>query len=75
MQISVLSQKQTEEQISRDGVVARVVDFSFFYFSEVFYRHLEHIRRVTEISDANNLTFGDDQLMVMYRLEVRREPV
>ncbi len=72
MQISVLSRQQTEEQLSRHGLEARVVDFSFFYFSRVFYDHIDQIQRVTELSDAYKLTFGEDELMVMYLLEIRQ---
>ena len=45
-------------------------DFSFFQFSPVFYQNIGQIRRVEELSDAYHLTFGDDQVMVIYLLEV-----
>ena len=72
MQISVLSQLRTAELLEAAGFDCRVVDFSFFHFSELFFRNLEQIRRVEELSDAYHLSFGRDQVMVMYLLEVKR---
>ncbi|MFL5802200.1 MAG: hypothetical protein ACJ8CR_10730 [Roseiflexaceae bacterium] len=34
------------------------------------YEHIEQSRRVEQLSDAYYLTFGEDEVMVMYLLEV-----
>lgn len=70
MQISILGQMRTEELLAEAGLKARVVDFSFFYFSDVFYENIEQIRRVEQLSDAYHLKLGEDDVMVMYLLEV-----
>jgi S-methylmethionine-dependent homocysteine/selenocysteine methylase/tRNA1(Val) A37 N6-methylase TrmN6 len=72
MQISALSQLRTAELLDAAGFDARVIDFSFFHFSPVFYQHIDQIHRVEELSDAFHLTFGEDQVMVMYLLEATR---
>ena len=41
-----------------------------FHFSPVFYENIDQIRRVEELSDAYHLTFGDEDVMVMYLLEI-----
>ena len=70
MQISVLSQLRTAELLEEAGFDCRVVDFSFFHFSDLFHQNIEQIQRVEELSDAFHLSFGKDQVMVMYLLEV-----
>jgi cyclopropane fatty-acyl-phospholipid synthase-like methyltransferase len=70
MQISILSQRRTAELLAEVGFEARVVDFSFFHFSPTFYENIEQIRQVEQLSDAYHLTFGEDDVMVMYLLEV-----
>ena len=70
MQISVLSQLRTAELLEAAGFGAKVIDFSFFHFSPVFYQNIDQIRRVEELSDAFHLTFGEEQVMVMYLLEM-----
>ena len=72
MQISILSQLRTAALLAEAGLEAQVVDFAFFHFSSVFYENIEQIHRVEEMSDAYHLTFGDDDVMVMYLLEVKR---
>jgi S-methylmethionine-dependent homocysteine/selenocysteine methylase/SAM-dependent methyltransferase len=72
MQISILGQARTAELLKEIGLEARVVDFSFFHFSPVFYENMDQIRRVEQLSDAYHLTFGEDAVMVMYLLEVKR---
>lgn len=72
MQISILGQQRTAELLDEDQLEARVIDFGFFHFSDVFYENIEQIRRVEQLSDAYHLTFGQDDVMVMYLLEVKR---
>jgi hypothetical protein len=52
------------------GLASRIVDFAFFPFSPTFYENIDQIRRVEQLSDAYHLTFADEDVMVMYLLEV-----
>lgn len=72
MQLSILSQVRTAELLEERGFDARVVDFSFFPFSSVFQENAEQIRRVEHLSDAYHLSFGGEEVLVMYLLEVAR---
>jgi S-methylmethionine-dependent homocysteine/selenocysteine methylase/tRNA1(Val) A37 N6-methylase TrmN6 len=72
MQISILGQQRTAELLDEVQLEARIIDFGFFHFSEVFYENIEQIRRVEQLSDAYHLAFGQDDVMVMYLLEVKR---
>ncbi|HEY1277418.1 MAG TPA: homocysteine S-methyltransferase family protein [Thermoleophilaceae bacterium] len=72
LQISILGQQRTEDLLHRHGFEARVADYAFFEFSDLFSSRKEHIERVEELSDAYHLTFGDRDVMVAYLLEVRR---
>lgn len=73
MQISILSQIRTAELFEEADVVGRVIDFAFFHFSPVFYENIEQIKKVEKLSDAHHLQFGDDDVMVMYLIEVERK--
>jgi release factor glutamine methyltransferase len=73
MQISILSQVRTQELLAEAGLKARVVDFSFFQFSSVFYENIEQIHRVEQMSDAYHLELGEDDVMIMYLLAVTHE--
>ncbi len=70
MQISILSQLHTAALLEEAGLDSRVIDFGFFHFSPIFYENIEQIRRVEQLSDAYHLIFGEDEVMVMYLLEV-----
>jgi len=70
MQVSILGQARTAELLKEAGLKARVVDYSFFHFSSVFYENMEQIRRVEQLSDAYHLKFGEDAVMVMYLVEI-----
>ncbi len=70
MQISALGQLRTAELLNEAGFDAKVIDFSFFHFSPVTYQHIDQIRHVEELSDAFHLTFGEEEVMVMYLLEL-----
>ena len=74
MQLSLLGQQHTQSLLEGHGFSADVVDFSFFAFSLAFEQRAEQIRRVEELSDAYHLTFGEDDVMVAYLLEVRHRP-
>ncbi|MDE2998578.1 MAG: homocysteine S-methyltransferase family protein [Gemmatimonadota bacterium] len=71
MQISALSQIRTSELVSAAGMEAKAIDFSFFHFGPLFDENSDQIRRVAELSDAFHLCFGQDNVMVMYLLEIR----
>ena len=62
---------RTVEILERSGFRCKVIDFSLFHFGPVFQENIEQIRRVEELSDAYHLTFGEDEVMVMYLLEIR----
>ena len=72
LQLSVLGQLRTAELLSSHGLEARVVDYSFFPFGEVFESHAAQIARVEELSDAHHLAVGGDNVMIAYLLEVGR---
>ena len=70
MQLSILSQEETLRALERNGLRSRVVDFACFEFSPLFHHSDEQIHRVEELSDAYHLTFGEDDTMVAYLLEI-----
>jgi S-methylmethionine-dependent homocysteine/selenocysteine methylase/SAM-dependent methyltransferase len=72
LQLSIIGQRRTEELLGRLGLRARVVDFGFFEFHELFRERLEQIRRVEQGSDAYHLALGDENVIVAYLLEIRR---
>ncbi len=72
MQISILGQLRTAELMEKARLYAKVIDFGFFHFSPVFYENIDQIRRVEQLSDAYHLGFGEEDVMVMYLLEVKR---
>src|SRR5215204_4048106 len=72
MQLSILSQERTAALMAARGFEAKVVDYSFFEVTDLFQRGSEHINHVEKLTDAYHLTFGDQEVMVAYLLEVRR---
>ncbi len=70
MQISVLSREETVRLMRKAGLQCKVIDFSFFQFGESFMANIDHIRHVEELSDAYHLSLAEEQVMVMYLLEV-----
>ena len=46
--------------------------FSFFPFSSTFLKNFDQIRQVEQLSDVYHLSFGDEEVMVMYLLELRK---
>jgi len=73
MQISLLSQEQTESLLRQAGFEARILDFALYQFTPLFLENLEHILRVEGISDAYHFRFRDEQVMVMYLVEASRK--
>ncbi len=73
MQLSIIGERRTDELLARHGYVARVVDFSFFEFTDLFKARSEQIARVEENSDAYHLKFGESEMMVAYLLEITRK--
>jgi S-methylmethionine-dependent homocysteine/selenocysteine methylase/SAM-dependent methyltransferase len=73
MQLSIIGERRTAELLDRNGYQARVVDFAFFEFSDLFRSKNDQITRVEEHSDAYHLTFGETEVMVAYLLEITRK--
>jgi S-methylmethionine-dependent homocysteine/selenocysteine methylase/tRNA1(Val) A37 N6-methylase TrmN6 len=73
MQLSIIGEHRTSELLERLGYQARVVDFSFFEFSDLFSSKREQIARVEAHSDAYHLTFGATDVMVAYLIEITRK--
>jgi len=74
MQLSIIGERRTAQQLEQRGFQSRVVDFGFFEFSDLFHDKLEQIARVEEHSDAYHLQLGDTGTMVAYLIEVTRKP-
>ncbi|MGI8781708.1 MAG: homocysteine S-methyltransferase family protein, partial [Solirubrobacteraceae bacterium] len=74
MQLSIIGQRRTAELLDEHGFRARVVDFTFFEFHELFYDKREQIERVEHLSDAYHLAMGDQDVLVAYLLEVTHKP-
>jgi S-methylmethionine-dependent homocysteine/selenocysteine methylase/SAM-dependent methyltransferase len=72
LQLSILGQVRTAQLLAAHGLTARVVDYSFFPFGEVFETNAEQIARVEELSDAHHLAVGGDNVMIAYLLEIER---
>ena len=70
MQLSILGQARTAELLARAGYAARVVDFAFFDFHQLFKERKSQIERVEDLSDAYHLQFRDEDVMVAYLLEI-----
>ncbi len=73
MQLSIIGEQRTAQLLDQMGYQARVVDFGFFEFSELFHDKHEQIKRVEEHSDAYHLKLGTTDVMVAYLLEVTRK--
>lgn len=73
MQLSIIGERRTVEQLEALGYQSRVVSFSFFEFHELFNEKSEQIARVEEQSDAYHLRLGDHDVMVAYLIEVTRK--
>jgi S-methylmethionine-dependent homocysteine/selenocysteine methylase/SAM-dependent methyltransferase len=72
MQLSILGQERTAELLAGGGFDARVVDFEFFAFHDLFEQRKGQIERVEELSDAYHLSFREQDVMVAYLLEITR---
>ena len=73
MQLSIIGQKRTAEKLEEVGFQARVLDFTFFEFHDLFREKADQIQRVEQLSDAYHLTLGNSDMMVAYLLEVTRQ--
>lgn|GEM_PF-130371 len=73
MQLSIIGQERTAELIDKVGFQARVVDYTFFQFHDLFKEKQDQIERVEQLSDAYHLNLGDEEIMVAYLLEVTRK--
>jgi S-methylmethionine-dependent homocysteine/selenocysteine methylase len=73
MQLSIIGQQRTIEQLEALGYSSRIVDFAFFAFHELFKEKSDQITRVEELSDAYHLRLGDEDVMVAYLIEVTRK--
>jgi release factor glutamine methyltransferase len=72
MQLSIIGQRRTAALLDRAGFRARVVDFGFFEFSDLFSEREQQIHRVEQLSDAYHLRLGDRNVIVAYLIEVTR---
>jgi SAM-dependent methyltransferase len=70
LQLSIIGQERTVEQLERAGFRSRVADFAFFPFHDLFAERSEQIARVEELSDAYHLRLGNEDVMVAYLLEI-----
>lgn len=73
LQLSILSQMRTHELLEEAGLEARVIDFDTFPFSPAFIENFEQIQRVEQISDAYHLSFGRQNVMVAYLLQITKK--
>jgi S-methylmethionine-dependent homocysteine/selenocysteine methylase len=73
MQLSIIGERRTVEQLEALGYSSRVVSFAFFEFHDLFKEKKEQILRVEEQSDAYHLRLGDHDVMVAYLIEVTRK--
>jgi release factor glutamine methyltransferase len=73
MQLSIIGEQRTVEQLEALGYQSRVVSFAFFEFHDLFKEKSEQIARVEEQSDAYHLRLGDHDVMVAYLIEVTRK--
>jgi S-methylmethionine-dependent homocysteine/selenocysteine methylase/SAM-dependent methyltransferase len=73
MQLSIIGHERTAELLDKVGFQARVVDYTFFPFHDLFKEKQDQIERVEQLSDAYHLNLGDEEIMVAYLLEVTRK--
>jgi release factor glutamine methyltransferase len=73
MQLSIIGQERTADLLEKVGFQARVVDFTFFPFHDLFKEKQDQIERVEQLSDAYHLNLGDEEVMVAYLIEVTRK--
>ncbi|MEA2285016.1 MAG: hypothetical protein QOJ21_1059 [Solirubrobacteraceae bacterium] len=70
MHLSILSQQRTAELLDAGGFRAEVVDYAMFSFPPELRAARAHVARVEDLSDANHVVVGDEDVMVAYLLEV-----
>jgi release factor glutamine methyltransferase len=74
MQLSIVGQSATSQRLAREGLSARVVDYTFVPFGPLFTANKPQIERVEQLSDAYHLTLGGEDIMVAYLIEISRVP-
>jgi homocysteine S-methyltransferase len=72
LQLSIIGQQRTAEQLEALGYGSRVVDFGFFEFRQLFAERSDQIDRVEQLSDAYHLRLGDEDVIVAYLIEITR---
>ncbi|HKH23306.1 MAG TPA: homocysteine S-methyltransferase family protein [Solirubrobacterales bacterium] len=70
MQLSILSERETLNQLRRNGLRSQVVDYAFLELGPALADYAEQIGRVEELSDAYHLRFGEEDTMIAYLLEI-----
>lgn len=73
LQLSIIGQERTAELLAELGLEARIVDFGFFPFGPLFSRNAAQIAVVEALSDAHHIHVGDEDVMIAYALEIRRQ--
>lgn len=58
--------------VARLGLTGRVVDFGFFFFSDVFAENKAQIQRVEQLSNAYHVSLAGEDVMVAYLVEITR---
>ena len=73
MQLSIIGERRTTQLLESHGYRARVVDFGFFEFHDLFKDASDQITRVEELSDAFHLRLRGHDVMVAYLIKVTRK--
>lgn len=73
VQLSILSEQRTIDLLAEAGFTAEVVDYELFNLPAQMEESRTQIRRVEELSDAYHVRLGEQDVLVAYLLEVRRE--
>jgi hypothetical protein len=73
MQLSIVGHRETSLLLRNLGLRSRVVDFSFFPFGPLFEANKAQIQRVEELSDADHISLGGQDVVVAYLLEIERD--
>ena len=71
VQLSILSQRRTNELLAAAGLGVRVVEYGVFPLGPELEDHRTQIGRVERLSDAGHPRAGDHDLLVAYLLEIR----
>ncbi len=69
---SLLSQARTSELLAGLGLQEEIVAWELQELPAPYLQHEEHVRHIEELSDAYQLDFGGEPVLVTYLLEIRR---